>query len=545
MRELYPDLQTLIYSKVRMPAFKLYVYEAGVDDYTAIITGTNTQQPLDVTEYVVQLQWQPSQLTFTLNDGQGLIFHPDTGAYAGYMSDGAIFRLKEGDARVSEDHWIWTFTGQLKGQAGWRRSRTNQALECRGVAYSRENAQVYKRRSITTKKYTVGTDIATMIKDVSTVLGVTSDEIKIGDNLGFSFQHQVNQVSQEAPWDIFTVVLEVVSKVPFFDGDGRLSAYSKDMMRTPDLVLSDWSHVFDFEVTQASSDPVNRVVVEYLSSTLSEVEGTSQKLGTANITTGFFTWQEKITCFWSEDRKQRAKNTYMKTIKSVNDNLLPVGSESYDELDAFSGEITVNIDVWVAGLAGASMAAYIACAAIPDKQADTVVCSTPVPVQVAIPAGTGTTVGPIISTSTPAGFTIPWGRIREAAALSPMLLTMMSLGSAQYEIWGTPYDLVYKKMKVIAVEDGLDYWQENEVKIDNDFLGIASQAETVAIRELLYRKSASFPRKLTMINDPSLELGDIIQLPDGKRFYIESMQKSIKRGEPMKLELSGFMAFRY
>jgi hypothetical protein len=86
---------------------------------------------------------------------------------------------------------------------------------------------------------------------------------------------------------------------------------------------------------------------------------------------------------------------------------------------------------------------------------------------------------------------------------------MMSIGSAQYEVWGTPYDYAYLEKKSIAIEDGLDYWLENEKEIKNDFIGTHDQADTVAVTELIWEKSLSWPRRYVIEDDPSLEPGDI------------------------------------
>ncbi len=56
----------------------------------------------------------------------------------------------------------------------------------------------------------------------------------------------------------------------------------------------------------------------------------------------------------------------MQVIKSVNSGLLPVGDESYAEIDEFHGEIEVEISVWVPILATVMALEYVAAAFIPD-----------------------------------------------------------------------------------------------------------------------------------------------------------------------------------
>jgi hypothetical protein len=512
MRMLTEAMESALADGRRRPAYRILAFDPKVDSLSAVVTGKYTQEPFDLTPYCTEISWTPAQLGFTLADPEG-VFHPDTGASRKYLADGAIIRLKEGDSRVSEDNWVWTFTGQIRGQIGWRKSRRSKTLESKITVFSRENNQAYKRRQVTSKEYTVGTDIGVMLYDLCrTFLGLTESEIRIPAVLGLQFRHKVNQMAQMTPWDAVGTILQTVCYVPFFDGEGRLAYYNKSLSRPPDRILPDYIRMFDYEIPARNQDAVNRVKVVFLDSQLEQVDGPYQKLGTAQVTTGFFSMGEKLDCWWSEDHKQRASGTHLKVIKSVNSGLLPVGTESYQEIDQFHGRIKVQIAVWVPILATAMIAAYIAAAAIPDE--------------VVAPLG--------------AGVTIPVGRIIQAGAMVAILVVMMSLGSAQYEVWGTPYDMAYLEKESIAVEDGISYWEENEKEIKNDFIGSHEQADTVAVTELIWEKSSSLPRRLLIDDDLALELGDIVVLPDGRKFLITNLAKQIKRGEVPILTLDGF-----
>ena len=137
------------------------------------------------------------------------------------------------------------------------------------------------------------------------------------------------------------------------------------------------------------------------------------------------------------------------------------------------------------------------------------------------------------------GWTIPWGKILQAQASIAIMLIMMSMGSAQYEIWGTPYDYAYLEKQSIAVEDGLEYWLENEKEIKNDFIGTHDQADTIAVTELIWEKVLSNPRKISIVDDTRLEVGDIVALPDGRKVVITALSKTIKRGEVSTLVIDG------
>jgi hypothetical protein len=117
---------------------------------------------------------------------------------------------------------------------------------------------------------------------------------------------------------------------------------------------------------------------------------------------------------------------------------------------------------------------------------------------------------------------------------------MMSIGSGQYEIWGVPFDYAYLEKTTIAIEDGTPYWAENEREIKNDFIGTHDQADTIALTELIWEKSQTRSRRIVIEDDPSLEVGDIIGIPDGRKILVTGLSKKIKRGEVSSLIVDGF-----
>jgi len=59
----------------------------------------------------------------------------------------------------------------------------------------------------------------------------------------------------------------------------------------------------------------------------------------------------------------------------------------------------------------------------------------------------------------------------------------------------------------------------------------------VAVTELIWEKSQANPRRIVIEDDPRLEPGDIIVLPDGRKMVILSLSKKVKRGEVLDLTL--------
>jgi hypothetical protein len=128
--------------------------------------------------------------------------------------------------------------------------------------------------------------------------------------------------------------------------------------------------------------------------------------------------------------------------------------------------------------------------------------------------------------------------------LASILLIMMCLGTGQYEIWGQPYDYCYLEKDSIAYVQGLAYYEENPLEIKNDFIGTHERADAIAMCELTWQQSLGHPRKLVITNDLALEVGDIVALPDQRRFCIQGLSKTIKRGELPLLNLDGFKVMR-
>jgi hypothetical protein len=548
VRYIPASFQDVLDSRRRRPAYKIYAWDPGTVTISQIASATSNlnssiPMPLDITPYASEISWSDKQLSFTMVDPRNL-FHPDTGAYRNYLGDGAILRLVEGDEVLSESDWVTSFTGQIHGQVGWKKARHSGSVTAKVSVFGRGETQAFKRRKITTREYSVGTDLGIALYDIcETFMGLTQAEVRIPFTLGRQFKHKVNQLAQVSPWEGISSLLEVVCYQPYFDGEGKLTYVNKSLQRPMDKVLADYVSCVELEVPENSQDGINKVKVVFLDAALSRVDGPHQKLGDAQVTTGFFSMHERLECWWSEDHKQRADGTTMQVIKSVNSGLLPVGTESYEHKDDFHGEIEVAISVWVPILATVMALAYVAAALIPDETLPVNSSSLiPVPVQVG-PTGTGATVGPVLVfqvTPTPiAGFTVPWGRVIQASAMLGIMLIMMSIGSAQYEVWGTPYDYAYLEKMSIAMEDGLDYWLENEKEIKNDFIGTHDQADTIAVTELIWEKSLTRTRRIVMEDDPSLEVGDIVGIPDGRKILITGLSKKIKRGEVPSLVIDG------
>lgn len=519
MRYVPPDLEAAMASSAVYPAFKILAYDPTVDKIGPVVRGTAVQTPLDITAYASDISVDLEKISFTLADPAGE-FHPDLGANRGYVQDGAIIRLVEGDERIDESLWVVTFTGVIRGQIGWTLERSSQTLKSTVSAYNRANNLAFKRRSIVSRPYTIGDDLGIMLRDVAhEFMGLEDIEIRIPPSLGIQFLHHTNQLSELPPWDGISGILETIGLVPFFDGEGKLASYSKDFRRPPCRIYSDFSNVKDYEIPARDSDVINVVKITFIDANMSKVPGTTQVLGTASVTAGFFELKQKVDCWWSDDRRQRAENTRMNIKKSCNTTMVRIAfgpmkifTETYQQKDIYHGQITVTMSIFLPILATVALAEYLIMAAVGDYVPPTVV----------------------------GGITIPLGKLAEAFSLINILLIMMCLGTGTYEITGDPFDYAYLEEYSIAKLEGIQYYEENPKEIRNDFLGSFDRADALAQLELTWEQSSGRPRKLIIPNDPALEPGDIIALADNRKFFILKIQKKLVRGEVPLMELEGF-----
>ena len=127
MRQIPSVLKAAFDSPMRRPALKVYAWDPSTITISQLVSATSNHtdelpDPLDLTPYISDITWSNTQLAFTLTDPADW-FHPDTGQYRGYLKDAAIIRLVEGDEAVTnEEFWINTFTGQIHGQVGWKKT---------------------------------------------------------------------------------------------------------------------------------------------------------------------------------------------------------------------------------------------------------------------------------------------------------------------------------------------------------------------------------------------------------------------------------------
>ncbi len=398
---------------------------------------------------------------------------------------------------------LWN--GVIDAVNDYREERGTRSLQL--VTRTRDGVGLWRDNRFVSAIYPAGTTLERIARDIAQAMGLTSTEYRFPAT-GFWVPHTNAQMADMSPWDMIETVLLAAGLAPFSDVVGRIRTLRRDVTRPADLVL-DAPRVL--AITGARARPaVNNVKLRWLDKNLTKVTQQDQVLASDSVTAGFFKLEQKRDEWFSDDRRQRAEATYMVVKQSINSGLLPVGDEEYEVLDQFHGRLTVTTSAWVPALATASLLGLLGASALPD-------------------------IAPTFG-----GPTIPTGKIVHGISEVAILLVMMSLGTGHYEFRGQPYDYVHARNTTEAFDKTAPKHANLEREIENDFISDATHAREVAVRELLYGIASSSTWGARIVDDPRIELGDILELPDSSRLCVTGYDRDLSRGAPAVLEVQGF-----
>jgi hypothetical protein len=470
---------------------QLLHYQAATTSWPQLIAGTATAYQ-DLSPYADNISHNENGLTV------GLVFYQELYGAA---------QPRIGDLIQVKLDGYPLFNGQIEDLSNYTETRGERSMGL--TVRSRDSNPLWRSTSWVGNIYPAGSELGVLARDILLAIGLTLSEIRGSLTLGVSTVHGDTQLADLPAWDMLTQILQVAGQEPRVDALGKFKPISRDIVRAPDLVLTT-EQLLKIGGSR-NKLPVTSVILKWLDPNLSKSGQQAQVLARESITAGFFKLKQERELYWSEDRRQRAENTWMKITASVNDGLLPVGDEDYDEKSEFSGQITVTTSVWVPTLATASLAAMLYAATEPDG---------------------------VVSIG--GGLTVPIGRVYEAIGQVAFFLIIMSLGTGVYEIWGEPFDYVHEMNTTEAYNDSTPEWMRLEESMDSDFVMNEGHAQQIAVRELLYRSLSAISWNVEIIDHPPLEPGDILQLPDGSRLYITGFSRDLTRGAPASLAVNGF-----
>ena len=530
MRTLTDEQQTINTAIVRQPAYSIEIWDmltSGAPTMANIIGGTASSTHsafyLDVTSFVndgVKIEFpgdrRAAHCTLRLTDRTDR-FNPHCGESANFIKEWNVVRIREGDVALASSLWIYTFTGHIRGQAGFSIDRGSLKRDTELSMYGRRATPKYNKMVFTGANIGRGIDYGNIIQSVITQqMGMSLGEAtRVPSVLGRGTQFNSNQLVEMTPLEAIDKILEAVGQVSDFDGEGIMRTYSRDIERAVDKTYDNLGLIQSVSIPSTDTDTFNQVNIIGLDKNLSEVETNDQELARATVPVGFWKPRHSVSVFWSRDKSVRAKDTVMQIETSVNDHiLLKLGKEEYTQDSDFGGTIFVDIFGYLAILVALIAVGLLVGSIIPNE------------------------------TTFPGAPNLKIGDLVWSVTMKLIAMTLGLTGSGTYLILGTILTPVYEEFAVKFTENNIPDFLINEKEVKNDFINELNHAIDIARIELLYEHAQGEPREYVVVNDWEIELGDIVMIPysGGLRMWVDSFSKTLSRGKVPLMNVTGYRA---
>lgn len=420
-----------------------------------------------------------------------------------------------GDLLTVKTGSVWRFIGIISSIDSFTETRGERTMDI--TARTRDGMGGWKSYHATSQVFPLGTNLTNILESVCQDLMDLEESEFSFPSLTYIVPHANAQFLDETPWSMITTVLESAYMVPFVNVLNQITCYSKSIERSTDIEIPYDRVIGRTRARQAVA--VGKVRLRWLDPRLTKTWQQEQLLYETSMTAGFFKLHNRENTWYSQDRKQRAGNVYWKKIDSVNTGgILPdVADEDFEVIDEYHGRITLTTYSWVPTLLALATVTLLASAEIPDG----VVIPTPL---------------------TGVGYTVPEGRLIEAAAISAVFVIMLSIGVGHYEVWGEPYDYVHAKNTTVAYASNYPSWTLSEVELENDLIASDDHASSVAYHELVHQAMQAYTTTVTLVDDPRIEIGDILGFEDGFRIMVSGFSCDLTRGAEAIMKVTGTRA---
>ncbi len=520
MRQLMPGtwLNALAGSTSRYPAWRVLVWDPAETTMNEVAAGRELAAPRDLTPYIVEINLHEN-IGFENADDPSipraefvLTSDPNADLRRGLIEDGVIVRVTVGDRRIAKDDWTPVFTGFFRGRPGEDRGTPmDKSKGLTAVAYGRE--EHFKNLQCTTRNFPAETDVGTIANAIAREhMDLTQDEILFGMQ-GFTAKHITNQLVEENALRAIYSCLFPVGKKPKFDALGRLVAVDVRLDKSAARVYSGNQLIRSRRATPNDVEVNNVVVLRGLSHTMTKVVQEAQRLTTKEVTTGWFEREFDDEIYFSADHSQRAEDTYLVTGKRIR-----WADADWTQIDEFHGVLEIdtrhlaNVQAFLLTI---HLAARVAIAII-----DFIVQQS------------GGSAGFVLAAIRFGLEVAAWG------ALLGFLWATSHIARGVYEIWGKPYEFVYQELVAKDGVIGLRLEDERTREFKNDLLTTMDKLRELS-KKLLTRELVKDQLwSIEILDDPALEVDDVIETSNGDRFYITSATRTYRRGEMPILQLA-------
>lgn len=455
----------------------------------AILAGA-ADPPRELTPFVSRLEQTEASLSFTL----------------------AWHRELDGAEMIAPDDWVLVFLNgeplcvqQVEGLSDYRVA--HGVKQCTVLARSR--AARWREGQVTTRSFAIAEPMLHVVLEVAKLVGLEVGEVRIAQ-LGTFVPRADTQLSELSAWAVLEQVLRPAGLEPAVDALGRLYAYSRDVTREADLVLD--SERVEALVGSRGRLPITRLTLQWRAPEMRTVLQAERRLAATRIMAGFFKMRQIRRLKFSEDGTQRAAALRLEITESVN-RILPVAEEylretSHDSAAATGAAVVVDTRGYVPAFLGLYMAGKLATSLIADYHNYVT--------------------------------TVSYGRLLEAGFDVAALVTFMSVGEGEYVVHGRPIDAVEVVNTTEAYDPTAPLAGQKKETLESDFVMSEGHASAFVVREFMFRARAATSWTLSIVDDPRLELGDIVALESGERILVTGYRRNLSPSAPALLELSGF-----
>ena len=514
-------------SQTRYPRFQVLVWNPRCTTINQIAAGEVQEVAEDISAFVETIEYNEN-IGFENGDDAStpqivlnLKRNPNTGKNIrrGWIEDGVLVQVRQGDQRVAVQDWIPIFTGTFRGRPGDNPGIPSDMTEgFQATAFGREER--FLNLKVTTEKFPEGVDLGEMAVTIAQkYMGLGQNEILMG-NQGFTSKHITNQIVEHPALQALWELLFPVGKKPKFDSLGRLVAVDVNLNKAAARIYTDGDTLITSKLINPNDVEVaNSVVIKGLDYILSKVIQEQQLLTEFEITTGFFDENYDERIYYSQDHSQRAENTFL-----VDRHGIKWSDAEWGATDEFSGHCSIDTHY----LANARLIIFLTY----------LVTQISVSVFDFLIQTYGTSVANYVIT--PPGITVAGLRevlyVLSVVALAALLWAMQFVGRGKYEVHGHPFEYVYKELVSRHQLTGLKPEEVREAEFRNDFISDMVSLDLVAEERLRRELVKNQLFTITLLDDPLLEVDDVIETANGDRFYIVSIKKEIKReGNPVMI----------
>jgi len=495
----------------RWPDFQVLVFNPNAVTINDLAAGRALDVPVDISAFVQEVALSENIGYENGNDPSvtqaSFVFRrdPNSGVAIrrGLFEDGVLVRVYQGDRRVAKEDWVLVFPGTFRGRPGDNPGTPADKSEgFRASAYGREER--FLNLMVTTEKFDGPIDTGEIAFEVARqYMGLGQDEIRFGAQ-GTVAKHLVNQIVELPALQAIYECLFPAGKKPKFDADGGLQAVDVRLSKAPARIYPAGDPI----VRSIQADPNdlevnNSVVLRGLADLLTKTPGEPQLLTEFEAVTGFFDSSFKERVFYSQDRSQRAENTYLVARKNIS-----WSRADWTEVDEFSG--TVGIDT-----------RYL-------RNVRAIIFATFLATQIAVAIldlATQQSNGVVGDFVAILRFIL---QVLSMVTLAALLWSMNYIGRGKYEVWGTPFEYVYRELVSRHQLIGLDIEEVREAEFRNDFVSSIDDLDALAFEHLKRELVKDQLYRVEILDDPLLEVDDVIEMYNGDRYYITKIEKAIR-----------------